>query len=127
MNLSVHSEEDVVTCSEMVIDFLSKRGVEEKKAYYAGLCLEEMAGNVIYYAYDKDKKKHSVALEITDFGNRLVLRIMDDCMAFDPLGRDIYFHPEDPTKDMGICIVTKLSKEVKYHRMVGLNVLTIVL
>lgn len=127
MNMSVHNEEDVITCSEEVIAFLSGRGVEEKKAYYAGLCLEEMASNIISYGYGNDKKNHSAVLEITDFGDRLVLRIMDDCRAFDPLERDIYFHPEDPTKNIGIRIVTKLSQKVEYHRMVGLNVLTIVL
>lgn len=125
LNLSVHCEAEVVRCSEQVMDFLKKRGRDERHVYFTGLALEEMAGNIISHGYKKDKKSHHAVIECIDFEDKLVLHIMDDCVAFDPLSKDLIFNPEDPAKNMGIRMVQKLAREIKYYRMVGVNVLTI--
>lgn len=125
LNLSVHSEDDVVTCSKQVMDFFEARGKNPKQAYYSGLAIEEMAGNIISHGYKKDKRKHNAVVECVDFGEKVVIHIMDNCIAFDPLSKDLVFNPEDPAKNMGIRLVQKIAKEIKYYRMVGINVLSI--
>lgn len=127
LNLSVHNESEVVLCSKTIMEFLSKRGRNNRQVYYTGLALEEMAGNIILHGYKVDNKTHNITIECIDFEDKLVLHIMDDCTEFDPLSKDLIFNPDDPAKNIGIRMVQKISKEFKYYRMIGINVLTIII
>lgn len=127
INVSVHNDEDVVKCSKQIIEFFNDRGKNYKESYYAGLALEEMAGNIIDHGYKKDNAKHNAVIECTDFGDHIVVHVMDNCVAFNPLDKDILFDPDDPAKNIGIRLVQKIAKDIKYYRMVGINVLTITL
>ena len=124
IDLTIHGMEDVIHTSEQIIDFCKRRGVDPKRSYYAGLCMEEMAGNVVQHGF-VDKKKHSADIRVVYKENELLLRIRDDCRLFDPKERVALFSPEDVTHNIGLRMVSRIAKSMNYQNMLGLNVLTI--
>ena len=55
----------------------------------------------------------------------VILRIKDDCAPFDPGERRQLAEGEDITQNIGIRMVFKISRDVQYQNILGLNVLTI--
>ena len=125
MDISVRSTEEVVTVSQQVHEFCRSRGLDEKRSYYAGLFLEEMAGNVVEHGFTKDKKKHSVDIRVVHKGDDVIMRIRDDCIPFDPAERAAITDPDDITKNIGIRMVYKMTDRIEHQNILGLNVLTI--
>ena len=125
IDISVRSMEEVLTVSEQVIAFCRNRGIDETRAYHAGLFLEEMAGNVVDHGFRKDKKSHIVDVRVVHKNDDVILRIKDDCVPFDPAERAALVSPRDQLKNMGIRLVYKAAKQIDYQNMLGLNVLTI--
>lgn len=124
LELSVQNTEDVVHVAETVQTFCKDHGVDAKKAYYAALCMEEMAGNIVDHGFTKDKKKHKTDIRVTYKEDGLILRIKDDCKPFDPAERKNLIDPDDPCKNIGIRMVYKIADDIDYQNMLGLNVLT---
>ena len=125
MDISVKSIEDVVSVARDVQTFCSERGVDRKRAYYAGLFLEEMAGNVIDHGFKKDNKNHSIDIRVAKKDDDVIMRIKDDCVPFDPATRRELTDPEDEAKNIGIRMVYKLTDRIEHKNMLGLNVLTV--
>jgi len=125
ISLSLHSMEEVIRISQKIQNFCLDRGIDARRAYLAGLCMEEMAGNVVSHGFSMDTKKHSVDIRVVHKENHLILRIRDDCVPFDPGSRRKMMDPEDITKNIGIRMVTAMASDVTYQSVLGLNVLTI--
>ena len=125
MDISLHNMEEVVNVSGEITNFCRDRGIDHRRANLAGLFLEEMAGNVVLHGFTKDRRSHSLDLRAVHKDGRIVLRIKDDCIPFDPAERKKLFDPEDLTKNMGIRMVYDLAEDISYRNMLGLNVLTI--
>ena len=125
MDISVQTMDDVVRVSEMVQQFCESHGVKKKKAFYAALCMEEMAGNVVSHGFTKDNKNHSVDIRVSYKEDTLILRIKDDCIQFDPAERKDVLDPDDICKIVGIRMVYQIANDIEYQNMLGLNVLTI--
>ena len=121
LEAAVDSLEDVALLSKGIMDFLENRGVDRRTSSIVGLCVEEMAGNVISYGR-KDGKAHTVEIRVVA-EEQLVVRVRDDCPAFDPKQRIDQFEPEDPAKNVGIRMIGKLTKEMEYHTDAGVNTL----
>ena len=125
MDLSVHSMEEVVSVSERVQNFCRERGIDERRAYLAGLAMEEMAGNIVDHGYSKDKKSHSIDVRVVHKNDDVILRIKDDCVPFDPAERRRLAENDDLAKNIGIRMVFRIARDVQYQNILGLNVLTI--
>ena len=125
MDLTVRQVDQVAAVSDAVHTFCRDKGIEERRAFLAALCLEEMAGNVVEHGFTKDHKKHSVDLRVVSKGDDLILRIRDDCIHFDPAERKDIVDPDDITKNIGIRIVYSMAEDIRYQNILGLNVLTI--
>ena len=123
--LSLHSMEEVIRISQKIQDFCLEKGIDRRRAYLAGLCMEEMAGNVIAHGFTKDSKNHSVDIQVVYKDSHLILRIKDDCVAFDPAVRRDIVDPEDITRNIGIRMVYDIAESVSYQSVLGLNVLTV--
>ena len=67
------------------------------------------------------------AQQTVEKSGSLILRIKDDCAAFDPATRREIVDPEDITKNIGIRMVYDMAYSVSYQSMLGLNVLTVVI
>ena len=125
MDISVRSMEDVVSVARRVQDFCRERGIDERRGYLSGLCMEEMAGNIVDHGFTKDRKRHSVDVRVVHRGDDVILRIKDDCVPFDPRKRKEMTEGGDPAKNIGIRMIYAMASEVEYRNILGLNVLTI--
>jgi anti-sigma regulatory factor (Ser/Thr protein kinase) len=84
-----------------------------------------MAGNIVSHGFKKDQKQHSVDLRISLKDLKLIIRIKDDCIPFDPSERLKMADPDDIVKNIGIRIVFSLAQDIQYQNILGLNALTI--
>ena len=125
IDYTVKSMDSVVSLSERVQKFCLDKGIDSRRAYYAGLFIEEMAGNVVAHGFHKDKKQHTVDTRVVYKDNKVILRIKDDCIPFDPAERARIFDPEDITKNIGIRLIYSITDDIDYQNILGLNVLTI--
>ena len=125
IDISVRSMSEVLSVSQQVIDFSRSRGIDERRTYFAGLFLEEMAGNVVDHGFRKDHRKHSVDIRVVHKNEDMILRIKDDCIPFNPEERQDIMDPKDKLKGAGIRIVYRGAKDIQYQNTLGLNVLTI--
>ncbi len=124
MDVTVTSQAEVVSVASQVQGFCINRGIDQKRAYLAGLFMEEMAGNIVSHGFLKDNKDHSIDIRIVHKGNDVIMRIKDDCVPFDPATRKQLSDPDDITKNIGIRMIYKLATDIEYKNMLGLNVLT---
>ena len=125
IDISAKTMEDVISLSDAVIQFCGDRGIDKKRSNLAGLAVEEMAGNILEHGFTKDKKKHSIDIRVAEKEGSLIIRIKDDCIAFNPSERKDLVDPKDPVKNIGIRMIYSLAKSVEYQNILGLNVLTI--
>ena len=125
IDITVRSVDEVVNVSHKIIEFCNSKGIDERRAYFAGLCMEEMAGNVVTHGFTKDNRSHSVDIRVIYIGDQLTLRIRDNCKFFDPSEHTKALSEDDEVKNIGIRLVYKIAKEVDYQNLLGLNVLTI--
>ena len=106
------------------MEFCEKRGIDKRKTNLAGLCLEEMAGNVISHGFTKDQKKHSVDIRVVHSENEIILRIRDNCKAFNPTKYAETMEMDELGKNVGIHMVLKMASHISYQNLLGMNVLT---
>ncbi len=125
MDISVRGMDEVLDVSRRIIDFCIGRGIDRRKAFFAGLCMEEMAGNVVNYGFENDDKSHSVDIRVIHKNDQLVLRIRDNCRQFNPTDYTQAMQPGDLGKNVGIRLVLGVSESVSYQNLLGMNVLTI--
>ena len=125
LDLSVRKLEEVVQVSRTVQGFSLEKGIDPRRAAFAALAMEEMAGNIIEHGFPKDRRRHSVDLRIVFKNGDIMIRFKDDCRPFDPQERQLMMTPEDPAKNIGLRIVFRIAKEHSYQNLLGLNVLTV--
>lgn len=122
IDISVTTQKEVVTVAENIQNFCIKKGIDEKRAYIAGLAMEEMAGNVVSHGFVKDSKRHSIDTRIVYKDGKIILRIRDDCLPFNPRERAEVLDENDPVKNIGIRMIYKMTDEIDYQNLLGLNV-----
>ncbi len=125
LDLSIRNREGVVLISEQVHNFCLERGIDSRRAYLAGLSLEEMAGNVVDHGFTKDNKHHYIDVRVVHKDDDVILRVKDDCVPFDPHERQGFVEGDDIVKNIGIRMVFRIAGDVRYQNILGLNVLTI--
>ena len=126
LNISVHSTEEVTNVSERLVDFCMKNGVGSRESMICGLCMEEMAVNIIEHGFPKSKRPdNEIDLFVSFDGEQLVMRIRDNAKEFDPHVKLRNGSAEDIGRNVGIKLVSKIATEMNYQSCYGMNVLTI--
>ena len=123
--INIRNMEDVSTTSDMVQKFCGEHDFGKKTSMYCALCLEEMARNAVEHGFSLDKKEHFIDARIVCTDEKVILRIKDDCQAFDPVDMSERLDSDDPTKNIGIRMVMRIADEASYQSVLGLNVITI--
>lgn len=111
--------QEVTDVSEQVYAFCDKQGVDARRTYFLSLCVEEMVGNVVKYAF-ADDKTHFIDIRVLQKGDQLILRLRDDGIPFNPLSVPLG-KEENIGKNIGIHLVRTLSHSMDYRYTVGLN------
>ncbi|MBQ6125735.1 MAG: ATP-binding protein [Erysipelotrichaceae bacterium] len=124
-SISVRKLSEVVEVSRNIEAFCKDKGIDSRRSMLAGLCMEEMAGNVVEHGFEKDRKENTIDIFACIENDEVSLRLRDNCVPFDPNSRVEMFNPEDPCKNIGIRMVSKIAKEMNYHVNFGMNILTI--
>ncbi len=120
LNITVTNKAEVLGLSEQTQKFCVACGIDEKRSMFAGICIEEMAGNIVDYGFD-DGKKHFVDVRVIVKGEQVIIRIRDDCRPFDPKKWAEIHNPEDTAAHIGIRLVKKISTEFNYVNVLKLN------
>lgn len=92
------------------------------------LVLEEAVTNVIFYAFN-DEKRHEIIILVSLENRVLKIEIIDDGLPFDPTNRpmpDVTLSAEDrEIGGLGIYLIQQIMDTVKYSRIDNNNILTL--
>lgn len=115
---------EVINLSLTVIEFCQRHNVDKRTSLYFSLCVEEMAGNVVNYAFQPGEKKF-IDIRIIKKGNSLIFCMRDDGIQFNPFKHLASMPENDKLSNIGIRLVQRSATEVDYRYTVGLNNLII--
>ena len=124
LNITVTTKEEVLGLSETTQNFCESHGIDNRRSMFAGICIEEMAGNIVDYGFS-DGEKHFVDVRVIVDGQQVIIRIRDDCRPFDPKKQVELYNSEDPTAHIGIRLCQKIATEFNYVNVLKLNNLII--
>jgi anti-sigma regulatory factor (Ser/Thr protein kinase) len=120
--------EEIGKMCDQINEFCSANDISEEKYHDIILILDEVATNVISYAYPEGSE-YDFTLDINKDGDRIAIKLIDNGIPFDPLRK------EDPDVDssieereiggLGIFIVKQLAEVVEYSRIDDKNQLNI--
>ncbi len=114
------SMEDVMNESIESEHFCTEHGIDERKAKWISLFIEEIGGNIIRHG--KPVKGKTILAEYRLFtdGSKIGLCFRDFCESFDPV---TYYkeHKEDDEKKLGLKIVMSRAKDVVYYNTYNTN------
>ena len=125
IDISVTNEKEVLDVSVKIDEFCRRLDIDSRRAFFSSLCMEEMAGNIVRHGFSLDNKKHSVDIRVVHKDDEIVLRIRDNCTAFDPSEYHSVMKPDNEGRNLGISLVYGIAKKVEYQNLLGMNVLTI--
>ncbi|MBQ6335009.1 MAG: ATP-binding protein [Erysipelotrichaceae bacterium] len=124
-SISIKEIPEVVNVAQRVQDYCLANGIDKRRSMLAGLCMEEMAGNIVEHGFKKDSKSHSIDVFACVEDNEVQLRLRDNCVPFDPHSKLQMYENDDPVKNVGIKLVSRIAKEMNYQTTFGMNVLNI--
>lgn len=128
LKFNFSSLDEVSNLSKRIGDFCRENGIDERRCMLSGLCLEEMARNIIEVNFPKEKRKSrkpSIETLVMSENDEILLRIRDDGPNYNIDEINTIFNPEDPCENIGVRIVSRISREMTYNTPFGMNVLTI--
>ena len=128
ISLDIRNMDDVTLASEQIMLFCRGHKINRKTAYYAALCFEELAANVIEYGFPKNRSSHPVIdLRAVITKNRFVIRMRDNCPKYDVVKQISVANAEDadPMRNVGIRIVSNLASDINYMNVFETNSLII--
>lgn len=124
IDLQIGSMDEVVNLSSDVIDFSRNHTIDERRSVIAGLCIEEMAGNIVRHGFD-GRKEYCIDVRVVYKDGSLLIRLKDNCRAFNPREVQSLYEPKDFTRNIGLRIVSQMAADMSYNNCLGINVLTI--
>lgn len=125
LSFSVTSLDDAVGISEKVFSFCKDHSIDKRRSYYASLCVEELACNVVNHGFTQDSKEHNCSIRVMIENDDVVLRIRDDCRYFNLKERYEAMGQSDIASNVGIRLVYGIAKEINYVNLLNTNTLII--
>lgn len=114
------TEQEAVSVSEKLIEYCISNGIDSKSANIIGLAAEEIAVNISRYGYNhKNVKRNYVDINLSQIDNKLILRIRDDGVPFDPT--QFKEEEEDLFKLGGIRLIKETAAKLSYIRVLNMN------
>ena len=125
--MTLRNMDEVMQSSGQIEAFCLARGLPLKISMHAGLCVEEMGGNIVQHGFHADRRPHSIEVRVVLRDGGVILIIKDDCIPFNPKEWYEITRPDsdDLLANLGIRTVLGLAEEVNYQNLLGLNVLMI--
>ena len=121
--------EEIARMAAFLEEISDELSLSMENAFNINLAIEEAVTNVIMYAYPQDEE-HEFTLSVKQIENRLIFKLIDTGKEFDPTlqpDADVTLSLEErPIGGLGIFLIRKIMKTVKYCRIDGKNILTMV-
>ncbi len=126
ISFTVNNLKECINVSEHIHNYCRENGLDNKKSYLISLFTEEICKNIIIHGFDK-KRSNSIVIKLLLLNDKTTLCIKDNCVLFDPVH---YYEtmkevPEGTADGIGIKLLIKMSKNVKYTTGFKLNNLMI--
>ena len=117
----IRTLEDIMQASREAQDFCREHGADARKAYYLSLCIEEMAVNILDHARKDGHDEIYVDFRLFVSEGRICFSLRDLHRQFDPTAYYQLHIADSPEAHIGIRIVTKMAKEVRYFSAFNSN------
>lgn len=124
IDIQIEDMQDVINLSEGIVSFSRAHNIDRRRSMMAGLCVEEMAGNIVAHGFD-GRKAYNIDARVVYKEDTLLIRIKDNCRLFNPKEVQDLFDPEDITHNIGLRIVEGTAENMSYNNCLGINVLNI--
>ena len=113
--------ENIAVITDFVNSILEANGCSAKVQMEIDIAIDEIFGNIAYYAYTPKTGEATVQVEIKNFPERLELTFIDKGIPYNPLENK----DPDVTLDieLGIFLVKEMMDEVSYEYADGKNIL----
>lgn len=122
--ISINSSDEISKIAQTVQEYCLSENIDRRRSMMAGLCCEEIVSNTIEHGFPKTKKNKKMVDVFVDVDdNQVNIHIKDNAISFDPHTK--IYESNDPTTNIGIRMVSKISSEMNYQNMFGINVLSI--
>lgn len=128
ISLDICGDEDVSLGSEQIFLFCKGHKIDQRIAYYASLCFEELASNIVKHGFPKSKSsKPMIDLRAVIVDNSLVIRLRDNCPKYDVTKHiaAVNMADSDPLHNIGTRIVSKIASDITYLNTFDTNSLII--
>ena len=127
LNARITTMDEVMRESERAADFCRAHGASGRDANMMALFVEEMAGNIVRHG--KPRNKGGVCADYRLYANegKICMSLRDCCEAFNPMKYYEMNQPDDPAANIGIRMVMKLAKDIRYVNAYNSNCLLIYL
>jgi sigma-B regulation protein RsbU (phosphoserine phosphatase) len=93
------------------------------------IVLDELLNNIISYGYN-DKEDHEIDIEVELISKRLILKVSDDGLPFNPFKNepvDVMLSIEErDIGGLGVHLVKTLMDEYEYKRQIDKNIITLI-
>ncbi|MEG1771968.1 MAG: MATE family efflux transporter [Clostridia bacterium] len=123
MDMTAYSIEDVQGLSQGTAVFCQKHQLSARQCYVVALTVEEMVNNIFKHGV-KNKKEQFVDLKIVIKEDKAIIRIRDNCKAFNPKEREDML-ADDIIRNIGIRMIINMAKKMDYANILNMNYLTI--
>ena len=106
--------------------FSEGSGLPDRESYILNLAYEELATNIVKYAFDDDCE-HWIKVLLESNVKGVFLTFMDNGRAFDPCGmaEPEYAVSEEQVICSGLFLVKKMTRGMNYIREKGWNILKV--
>ena len=124
ISLDVRSARDVSLCSEQIMLFCHGHKIDRRTAFHAALAFEELATNVVKHGFPENPSSNPmIDLRAAITENTLVIRLRDNCPRYDVTRHIAAVNAPgaDPTRNIGIRIVSRSASDVVYLRTFDTN------
>ena len=120
--------ENVDKVTEFVNEVLEEKESPLKVQMQLDVAIDEIFGNIAYYAYGKGSGNATIQIEMEDNPPKITLTFIDQGIPYNPLESkdpDITLDIEDrEIGGLGIFLVKKTMDELSYEYVDGQNILT---
>ena len=117
ISLDIRGMEDVSLASEQITLFCRGHKIDRRTAYYAALCIEELAAHTVNVGFPQNRSAQPIIdLRAVCSGDRFVVRMRDNCPKSDvtELIAASTADDADQTRGIGIRIVSRIAAEIAY-------------
>lgn len=121
--------ENIATVTAFIDEQLEHRDCPMKTKRQVHIAIDELFGNIAYYAYNPEIGIVTVRVEVTDNPLEVVITFIDNGIPYDPLAKvdpDITLSVEErDVGGLGIYMVKKSMDDISYKYRDGQNILRI--